>query len=160
MRLLLPILLSGGRANLLAASDKFSASSWTKNNVTVTDDAVVSPRGTLTADQLVSSAGELSYVYQDYTTTQPGMYAGSLYLRTGTPQNIIFRLQQRGGAGGDYSVTCAVTTEWQRFEVAAICAAGVTAVRVNILPDGANNFDVYAWGAKLEAGPKATRYRT
>ena len=150
------LLVEEARTNLLLRSAALDNAAWT-TTATITADATNSPAGTTTADRLVSADGS-HFIYQDWTGTPSGPFTASIYLRADSAQSVRLLSQQIGGSGGYASQTCAVTTQWQRFAVTLSPDGTGSSVRLAIDGGGAPSFDVYAWGAQLEAGSFPTSY--
>jgi hypothetical protein len=92
-------------------------------------------------------------VFQDVATTAAA-HTFSIYLKSATGTNQTMRIW--ADTSPSISATVTVTSEWQRFTVSGTTN---TTARVQIGVDGsANAFDVYAYGAQLEAGAFATSY--
>jgi hypothetical protein len=67
------------RYNLLTYSEQFDNAAWTKQNVTVTQNAVIAPNGTLTADELINTAVTNNHFTEQLTITP---VAGAAYRLT------------------------------------------------------------------------------
>jgi hypothetical protein len=147
------LLIEESRANKLLQSN-FAASWSSTGSPTVTLNAAVSPDGTTNATQITSSPGGVfRAVFQDVATTAAA-HTFSIYLKSATGTNQTMRIW--ADTSPSISATVTVTSEWQRFTVSGTTN---TTARVQIGVDGsANAFDVYAYGADLEAGAFATSY--
>jgi hypothetical protein len=67
------------RYNLLTYTEQFDNAAWTKQNVTVTQNAVIAPNGTLTADELINTAVTNNHFTEQLTITP---VAGAAYRLT------------------------------------------------------------------------------
>jgi hypothetical protein len=77
--------------NLLTFSEQFDNAAWTKNNLPITANTVVSPDGTTTADTIndtvdVSNAGH--QFTRNVTVAAGEVYLASIYVRSGTGSGI------------------------------------------------------------------------
>ena len=128
------------RYNLLTYSEQFDNAAWAATNVTVTNSlSPVAPDGTATAETLTAS-GANGTVLQSITAIAGG-HTFSVYLRrrTGTG-NIDIQ------AGDGVYSTVTLTSDWQRFTVAATLTAGARTPGIRIVTSGDA---VDAWGAQL-----------
>lgn len=144
------------RTNLMLRTEEFENAGWTKT-VTATANTVLSPANGLTADTLDDTSGVSSQsAAQTYVIAGTNTYTGSVYLRAGTQTGA--RVQVSGSGGGSNTCTFTLsTTTWTR----AICSASLTTnVTLTIYPgdDAADQGTIYAWGAQMETGAKATSY--
>lgn len=82
----------------------------------------------------------------------PGTYTASVWLKAAAPMDLILTC---GGA----TVTCAVTTAWQRFQVSFVLTSNALC-RLGLYQTSGDNsaFTVYGFGPQVEDGPSATSY--
>lgn len=144
------------RTQLILKTEKFDDAVWTKT-VTATANSVTSPANDLTADTLDDTSGAASQsASQVYVVAGTNTYTGSVYLRGGTLTSA--RLTISGSGGGTNTCSASLsTTTWTRLTCTASLTTNVT---ITVLP-GSVNADqgtIYAWGAQLETGAKATSY--
>jgi hypothetical protein len=162
--------------NLALYSEQFNQSgSWGAVSSgalpTVTADAGVAPDGTTTADTLnftvaVPDGGAWDYYAQQVAVTVGQTYTFSVWLKRGASSpatNVNIQARISGGAG-DATHACALTTDWQRFEVSFTPATGATAVLLCIGDSGTGPFtitpgSVLVWGAMMNKGGFAKTYR-
>lgn len=80
------LLVEEQRTNLVLRSEEFDNAAWTKTNATVTVNTIVAPNGTLTADELVSTASSGNHLTrQDTSTVLSNVTStGSIYVKAGT----------------------------------------------------------------------------
>lgn len=157
--------------NLLAYSQDFSQSIWTKTGggtgvaPVATPNATVAPDGTTTADQVVFNVGagtttdDLSILAEGQTdlAIAAATYAHCFWVK-GTPGDTIMA---RGVAGSSYQ-TVGVTGSWQRLEwtesastTAAILQIGLRRGLGITVP---NTASVMLWGTQIGPGSSATLY--
>ena len=75
-------LVEGARTNLLLRSEEFDNAYWTKNNSTVTNNAIIAPDGTTTADKIVASVGTFnSNVGRQFVTISATAQTLSVFLK-------------------------------------------------------------------------------
>lgn len=143
---------SSAWTNLLTNENDFSNAAWTKATTTVTANAVAAPDGTTTADQLTAT-GANSGVYQAATIGGSAAYAASVWLRAAVPTTIeIVTIQVPSSTVT--SITCNVTTEWQKFSIVGTTQAGTTSMQFYV--GGNSTFttgeSLFAWGGYVVSG--------
>jgi hypothetical protein len=132
--------------NLVVNSEAFDAATWVKFGTTsVAANADIAPNGTLTADAITLPA--LSGIYRNVAATVGTGYVVSVWLRAASPQSV--RLVSNTDTGVLATLTCSVTTTWQRFYLYRVAPAGSATVGLQLDTGGGGTF--YAWGAQLEA---------
>lgn len=144
----LGLLIEEARTNSALRSEEFDNASWSKTNVTVSANSIVSPDTTTNADTLTASAGN-GTVQQGVTTTAIS-WTYSVWLRrlTGTG-NVQITMD------GTTWVTQTITSSWARYSVTQTGVAGTSNPGIRIVTSGDA---VYAFGAQAEAGAFATSY--
>jgi len=170
----------GGRRNLLFDTESFGAIGWVKTDTTVTDNTVISPDGTTTADSLNGfGAGSLSrVVYRNISRAVPATF--SVYAKKET-NNFIQLLTDQANNGfvnfdlnnGTLSATTATGTitdvgnGWYRCSMAITSGSTFGNIYIGLVTSNsaaryeANTLTttVYLWGAQLETGSSATAYQ-
>ena len=162
--------------NLLTYSEQFDNAAWsTKQNCTVSANAIVAPDGTSTADAIIPSnaTNSASGIYRSETTAAPKV--ASFYVKKGSKQwavilgyngtsNCWFDLDNGivGTRGSSFSASSiqSVGNGWFRIS-AAFSAAISTTTNIGIYASDADNslscvgdgttIALYAWGAQVEA---------
>lgn len=179
-------LLKVAPVNLLLWSESFEQAAWSAIAATVTSNAVLAPDGTLTADKVTGSAGTaVKYIRQGYDTNTQGTYTWSVYLKAGTEQYAVIRLNDNGGSndslvrvdlvngtlaavanggsntGGSATIT-SVGNGWYRVALTTTFNAALTQLQSAVWLFGYTSIstttDLYIWGAQLETGSTATDY--
>lgn len=173
------------RANLLTYSENLTQASWTKNNITITQNAIEAPDGTMTADLMASTSTSNPNVYANtgYLGSE-GTYTFSVYLRAGTVNEAAIQMFVNGGAptgnvihsaisvlsgpgavsgagGTIITVTGLSTSQWSRIAITGIstATAGALAAYIKTRQTGmAIGDSIYIWGAQLERASSASAY--
>ena len=154
------ILVEPARTNNILYSEQFDNAIWTKSGITITENSVNSPAGTLTADLLTPTISDAS-LRQGFLPTGVLQYNFSVYLRsaTGSSFSTILRVWRNVSFASITNTTITVTTEWQRFDL-TFTTLDITehtiAIGSNSTLSTGENF--YAWGAQVEAGSTTTSY--
>jgi hypothetical protein len=143
------------------ARTNHAISTWASyTGTTIAAGAAVAPDGSVTGVRIVydgsGSVGSLrvnSNATPGATLTVGQQYTASIYLRAETPTTVLL------GANLGVTVTCNVTTEWQRFTVTANAVSAATRGVVSLLSSAGINtpFTLDAWSPQHEPGPTATR---
>jgi hypothetical protein len=141
------------RTNLLVRSEEFdNASIWTTGgSITRNANADTAPNGTLTADQLIFAAADISLL-QTVTITSGISYAVSIWIKGTVGETIRFTAN---GIPGGSNVT--LTGGWTRYSF--VGTSNSTSGSLNISTfGGATARNIYVWGAQLEVGSAVTSY--
>lgn len=144
--------------NLLFYSEQFDNAYWNKSGVTVTANAALSPKATMTADKIDFTAGVSAYIGNTLVT---GLAANaniiySIYLRADSNTQIRY---VNGGTGTGNTIN--VTTTWQRFSLLLTTdALGQTAFQLDNYTGsfGQLAISLYAFGAQLQTGHLLKKY--
>lgn len=176
------------RRNLLSNPTQFDDAVWTKSNATITQNAVVAPDGTATADAFVESTDVSSTfhsVFNSFTVTNGILYTFSVYAKYANRQWLVLTGNrdnwqayfdiQNGVVGNRGSLTTAssitnVGDGWYRCSVTvtadstisvAFQIASATANGTSRTPSyvGTGAIANYIWGAQLETGSTATAFQ-
>jgi hypothetical protein len=174
------------RTNLCLQSEDFSTT-WTTTQGTVTTNQLISPSGTLTADQF-EDTGAASGLIQSITVSANTTHTTSVYLKRSN--NDFYRLYwgdasftngirawvnlstgalgtvSASGSSSNASATItAVGNGWYRCTLTGIIDNSTTAGRIQINSASADGSatrvtgaKVFIWGAQLEAGAFPTSY--
>jgi hypothetical protein len=141
----------GGRRNLLVRTEEFENAAWNTTGSTVTANVDTAPNATLTADQINNTG---TVVSSPAVALSAGVSATfSVWLRSATGANQTVNLSIAGAVNTAF----VVTPVWQRFSVVWVNpSAGTWSARIG---QAAQTYNIYVWGAQLEAGSTATDYQ-
>jgi len=174
------LLVEEQRSNLLTYSEQLNVAPSAKTNVTVADNAAVSPSGATTASKISATAVSNIHVLQLTQATSALTYTFSVYVKAaeyswcqiaifdGTNNFTAFVNLATGALGTTSgSATFGVTSSgngWWRVSITAALLASATSYcqiwvatannTVSFLGDGTSG--ILAYGAQLEAGSFAT----
>lgn len=142
--------------NLILYSESFAAvDSTSLNNVTVVNDVINAPNGTLTADSITGSSAvsNVKYWYKSIVSIPGLTYTASVYLKAGTQTTVLVRMNDQTGVNdvqqafnlstgakvgsvvnlgtttNPTSEITAVGDGWYRCAVSCTFASGVTQVQ-------------------------------
>jgi len=174
------LLLEPQRTNLLAYSEDFSNSYWTKSGASISSDIITSPDGSLNADKIVEDTSTAGHtVFRNSATVTLASHTFSCFVKTngrnikldffGGNNNAIFNLTSgivisTNGTGLTAKIE-KLLNGWYRCSITQVQTA--TTIYPNILcVDNSNNSTyqgdgtsgVYLWGAMLEQGSFQTSY--
>jgi len=134
---------------LVTQSEYFGASSWVKQNCTITSNYAISPEGVNNASRIVSSG--VFFLYQLFTFTNAVEYTLSFYVKSNGSGNDSFRLYAEGN-----SATKTATNEWVRHEY-TFTGQG-TSKDFGLRDVGGSSLDILIWGTQVEVGSYPTSY--
>lgn len=135
------LLLEPQRSNLVTNSEYFGASTWVKQNATITSNYAISPEGVNNASRIVTSG--TAFLYQLATFTNAVEYTLSFYVKSNGSGNDDFRLYAEGN-----STTKTATNEWIRHEY-TFTGQG-SSKDFGLRDVGGLTIDILIWGAQLE----------
>jgi len=167
-------ILEPTRTNSLTYSEDFSQSYWTKNNVSISSNEIISPDGTLNGSK-VTSTGTTSFILKT-TSSLSGDHTLSFYAKKGTSDfcwvylngyNVIVDLSNGtyvtsiSNAPDTYLISN-VGNGWYRVSITKTSPSADTVSGIGVATSNSFNGvvggSIYIWGAQLEAGSYPTSY--
>jgi len=141
--------------NLVTYSEDFSDSSWIKSNMTVTPNSIISPDGTLNADELNGQ-----YIYKNINVSGNTVYTFSFYVKNNSaanPEYAIYDLTNNSFIVGETSYLSEINNDtFVRVSVTFTTASNTLIIRP--YPSRKANTTIYIWGAQVEQQSYATSY--
>lgn len=158
----LMLLVEGARTNSVLRSQELDNAAWWLDGALTFGTAGTDPTGAASvAELLVDNAATFEGLYQRVTAAA-AQYTCSVYLKGDTSTTPLLQLQDIGGTGTLQSATPTLsTTTWSRHSMTITTGGATTGYRLFIYPAGASGAqqgNVYAWGAQCEAGAYVTSY--
>ena len=179
------LLIEEQQTNLLTYSDQFNNAAWTKGRVSVVENAVISPGGTLTADKLVedTTVSNTHFITQTKNATSNAM-TFSCYAKAAertrfqlqayeattpaSPVSVLFDLSTGTVISSTGNTTSAyivpVGNGWYRCVATGTAALLSTTWNIR-LASGSDTYytgdgtsGIYIWGVQLEEGSFPTSY--
>jgi hypothetical protein len=169
------LLLEGQRTNVVPYSQTLS--NWGQTNVVSTDNAIISPDGTLNASKITDdSVNSTHRIILSSTTSASGEATYSVFLKKGTMTTCFVNLFSgatianasvdlengtiSGATGTNHKIE-QYPNDWYRVSIQGTLANTSTFVYVYVkqLAGYIGNGDyIYAWGAQLEEASYSTSY--
>ncbi len=178
----LGLLIEEARTNSITKSAEFDHANWTKDNVTITANAILSPDGTLVADTMTANAGAITHdVNQSFTATAVP-WTMSAYAKAGTASWFALSIDTEARfAGAFFNLTTGVVGTvaasgtatiqdvgggWYRCTLTRTLTAASRAMIIEphtadaqaINWNAAGTETVQVWGADAQAGGFATSH--
>ena len=156
------LLLEPQSTNLITYSEDFSQSAWFKTGLSVNSNQIISPDGTLNADEVNISAANAHYLFDSISVSALTNYTFTFYVKKGTATDVSYSILNEINFTNIVNTTSYFNeisdTEWTRISVEFTTPSGCTSIRTYPLRDGLSIGTVYIWGAMLEQGSYATSY--
>jgi hypothetical protein len=144
------------RTNLLKYSEDLSNLAWVVfGTTTVSSNTTVAPDGTNTADTVILLAA--SGIYQNQSTITSGTITISIWLKSAVSGTTV-RLLSNTNLNNFTFITCTLTTSWQRFTLTRTLSGGTIIANLQLDAISPAGGTLYAWGAQLETGSRASGY--
>lgn len=174
------------RTNIVTNSENFGDASWAKLRSTITNNAVVAPDGTTTADKLVcDSTANISHYFNSPYYTYTGQVVCSVHVKPAEFNHVVIQIIKNGGAGyaspsdlvvnlidgtytggvgGDPTVD-RLKDGWVRISIKSnddtATSVAMRALLYNgtsIIFNGDGTSGIYVWGAQIEVGDYLSSY--
>jgi len=179
------LLIEEQRTNVLTYSAEFDNAAWSKNECTITANAIVAPDGTSAGDKIVESVNNTTHwVFVNPSYTSGTTYNASVYAKAGERTqihlqvggtsafgaltNAIFDLSTQTVVSSSNSPTTSITdvgNGWFRLTVSKTATATASPqLQIGLASGNTSTYTgdgtsgAYIWGAQLEAGAFATSY--
>lgn len=141
-------------SNLLAESESFTASSWTRGPGIGLSEGVTSPTNQLRATQATNTAAGLQSLSQSVPVPAWFQYTFSVYARSSEPTALRLIVSTDGAAA---ERLFSLSSDWQRLSLFSSMNSANTSIDVALqLPAGAA---VDLFGAQLEPQPAPSPYQ-
>ncbi len=157
--------------NLLAYSESFDVG-WAATGVTITENAVISPDGTQTADEFSADTTSYRRIDQPATTVSGVKYTLSVYAKagnqnfvalefrgTGSSPDGVFDLSTGTVSSGAGSIE-SVGNGWYRCSITEAATSTTSYAIISRGLSGSIGDTVYLWGASLTATEYPVEYTT
>ncbi|WP_263418904.1 RHS repeat-associated core domain-containing protein [Terriglobus albidus] len=152
--------------NLLPYSNQFQASTWAKNQVTLSTASDAAPDGSMTATLLQGPSGSgdgyIAGNVQNLALYSGQTVTGSVYLRAvnGNPSIDVYMLHDGEAGWGGTSTTITLSQNWQRVQATLNVQQAPNRLYFQVGGSGkiANGLNIEVWGAQVEAAGNAGNY--
>ena len=155
-------LLEPQTTNLVTYSEDFSKSNWSKTGLTVSSNQIISPDGSLNADEINITGANAHFLFEDISVNASTNYVLTFYAKKGTATDVSYSIYDSSNGADIIASTSYYSqisnTNWTRITVEFTTPSGCTSARPYPLRDGSSTGTVYIWGAQLEEKSYATSY--
>ena len=155
-------MLEPTRSNSIQYSEDFSNAAWLKTGLTVDTNKILSPYGSLDADEVNITTANAHYLFDTISVSASTNYTFTFYVKKGTATDVSYSILNEINFTNIVNTTSYFNeisdTEWTRISVEFTTPSGCTSIRTYPLRDGLSIGTVYIWGAQLEQGSYATSY--
>lgn len=138
--------------NLLQNSNKLNTSPWIKlgvPNVSITENTIIAPDGTTTANKIVWNGGSTYGIRQTNLGIGPGTYTLQFWAKSPNGASVNVDISDLN------NTIYPLTTEWGRYSLTVTISSGVTLFSdIAIVASGAVSgvTEIHVWGVQLVAG--------
>jgi len=150
------LLLEPSRTNLVTYSEDFTQSNWSKTGLTVNENQILSPSGSLDADEVNITTANAHYLFDTISVSASTNYTFTFYVKKGTATDVSYSILNATNFTNIVNTTSYFNeisdTDWTRISVEFTTPSGCTSIRTYPLRDGSSTGNVYIWGAQLEEG--------
>ena len=154
------LLVEPQSTNLITYSQDFSDAKWIKNFITLGENTLIAPDGTLTASTITASNDVASAIYQIGITVTPlNTYIFSFYVKAGTlttPYLAVY--DETNSTFIKVNESYQITSDWRRIKIQFTTPTNCNSVRVYVLRNPPGIGDIYFWGVQLEQASTASSY--
>ena len=180
------LLVEPAATNLVLRSQEFDDAVWSKLRTTITQNNIIAPNGTMTADKMTADIDDSTYGIDFSTLTGTGTFTASIFAKKGSVDWLYIRQGNSGGGtrlvrawfdlnngvvGGATPSPISHKIEdygngWYRCSMTfEVLAGGIPRPQfylstddeiASFTSDGTDN--LFLWGAQLEEGTVATSY--
>ena len=156
------LLLEPQRTNLVSYSEDFSNGTWSKTGLTVSSNQIISPDGSLNADEINITSANAHFLFKFISVNASTNYVLTFYAKKGTATDVSYSIYDSTNSADIIASTSYYSqisnTNWTRITVEFTTPSGCTSVRPYPLRDGSSTGTVYIWGAQLEEQSYPTSY--
>ena len=158
-----PVLLTESQStNLITYSEDFSQSIWSKAGLTVSSNQIISPDGSLNADEINITAANAHFLFDSISVSALTNYTFTFYAKKGTATDVSYSIYDSSNGADIIASTSYYSqisnTNWTRITVEFTTPSGCTSVRPYPLRDGSSTGTIYIFGAMLEAASYPSSY--
>jgi hypothetical protein len=147
---------------LVTYSSDYNNASWVKTGLAVNSNQIISPDGTLNADEVNITAANAHYLFDSISVSASTNYTFTFYVKKGTATDASYSILNETNFTNIVNTTSYFNeisdTNWTRISVEFTTPSGATSIRVYPLRDGSSTGTIYIYGAQLEQGSYATSY--
>ena len=155
------LLLEPSATNLVTFSEDFSQSVWSKANISVSDNTIISPDGTQNASTITTSNTSHSLFF-NFTSVASTQYTLSFYAKRGTMTDLKYRVYDLSNDGDIVAPTSYYaqtnSDRWERITLTFTTPSGCTSARVYPVSNSGVTGTMFLFGCMVEQQSYATSY--
>jgi hypothetical protein len=148
--------------NLVLYSEDFTQSVWIKTGLIVNSNQIISPDGTLNADEVNISAANAHYLFDTISVSASTNYTFTFYVKKGSATDASYSILNATNFTNIVDTTSYFNeisdTNWTRISVKFTTPSGATSIRAYPIRDGSSTGTIYIWGSQLEQQTQAETY--